>query len=152
LVTGTVLTVRSFTSESSVVVALKEGSATVTVHDSTRVVKAGEAVFVKNAAMRVPTAPELQEATSWNDKTLTIANRSLRDVLPQLKSWYGLDIKVLDRPLLDRPVTIQASLDSPREAITAVEQSANLKFGYEGAAKLMVFRDAGAAKANKGKK
>jgi len=141
-VTGTVLTVRNFTSEGSVVVALKEGTATVKVGDSTRTVGAGQAVFVKNSRMREPTQPELQEATSWNDKTLTIANRSLRDVLPQLRRWYGVDIKVLDLPLLDRPVSFQASLDSPKEAITGVEQSANVKFGYEG--KTMVFRDAAA--------
>lgn len=144
LVTGTVLTVRSFAAESAVVVALKEGTATVKVGDSTRTVGAGQAVFVKNSVMREPTAPELQEATTWNDKTLTIANRTLRDVLPQLRRWYGIDIKVVDLPLLDRPVSIQASLDSPKEAITAVEKSANVKFGYEG--KTMVFRDGAAAK------
>ena len=140
LVTGTVFTVRNFPAESSVVVALKEGSAIVKVGDSTRTLATGQAVFVKNSRMREPTAPELQEATSWNDKTLTIANRSLRDVLPQLRRWYGVDIKVLDLPLLDRPVSLQSSLDSPNEAITGVEKSANVKFGYEG--KTMVFRDA----------
>jgi ferric-dicitrate binding protein FerR (iron transport regulator) len=142
LVTGTVLTVRSFSAESAVVVALKEGTATVKVGDSTRTVGAGQAVLVKSNTMREPTTPELQEATSWNDKTLTIANRTLRDVLPQLKRWYGIDVKVVDLPLLDRPVSIQASLDSPKEAITAVEKSANVKFGYEG--KTMVFHDAAA--------
>ena len=141
-VTGTILTVRNFPAEGSVVVALKEGTATVKVGDSTRTVGAGQAVFVKESKMREPTAPELQEATTWNDKTLTIANRSLRDVLPQLRRWYGIDIKVLDLPLLDRPVSLQASLDSPKEAITGVEKSANVKFGYEG--KTMVFRDAAA--------
>jgi transmembrane sensor len=141
-VTGTVLTVRNFPSEGSVVVALKEGTATVKVGDSTRTIAAGHAVFVKDSRMREPTEPELQEATSWNDKTLTIANRSLRDVLPQLKRWYGIDIKVVDLPLLDRPVSLQASLDSPKEAISGVEKSANVKFGYEG--KTMVFHDAAA--------
>lgn len=149
-VTGTILTVRAFSSESSVVVALKEGTANVKVGDSVRVVSTGQALLVKNNVAREPTSLELQEATTWNDKTLTIANRPLRDVLPQLKRWYGLDIKVLDRPLLDRPVTMQASLDSPREAYTAVEKSANVKFGYEG--KTMVFRDAGPAPKAKAKK
>jgi ferric-dicitrate binding protein FerR (iron transport regulator) len=144
-VTGTQLTVRAFSSESAVVVAVKEGSANVKVGDSVRVVTGGHAVFVKNSAMREPTGTELEEATSWNDNTLTIANRQLRAVLPQLKRWYGVDIKVTDLPLLDRPVTLQASLDSPKEAITGVEQSANVKFGYEG--KTMVFTDA-----SKGKK
>lgn len=139
-VTGTVLTVRAFPSESSVVVALKEGSANVKVGDTIRVVKAGQAVFVKGKTIREPTPLELQEATTWNDNKLTIANRQLRDVLPLLKRWYGLDIKVVDTKLLDRPVTLQASLDSPKEAYTGVEQSANVKFGYEG--KTMVFTDA----------
>jgi transmembrane sensor len=140
LVTGTVLTVRAFPAESAVVVVLKEGNAIVKVGDSTRTVAAGHSVLVRNGAMREPSAPELQEATSWNDKTLTIANRQLRDVLPQLKQWYGLDIKVRDLPLLDRPVSMQASLDSPNEAIKGIEKSANVKFGYEG--KTMVFNDA----------
>src|SRR5207237_5711957 len=122
LVTGTVLTIRAFPSESSVVVALKDGTASVKVGDSTRVVGAGKALFVKNTAMREATTPELEEATSWNEQTLTIANRQLRDVLPQLRRWYGLDIKVLDAPLLDRMVTMQASLDSPKEAINAIQQ------------------------------
>jgi ferric-dicitrate binding protein FerR (iron transport regulator) len=144
VVTGTVLTVRSFSSESTVVVFLKEGSAGVSrvgSRDTARVVTAGHALVIpKSGAMRQPTGPELEEATSWNDHTLTVANRQLRDALPQLRRWYGIDIKVPDLPLLDRPVTIQASLDSPKEAITAIEQSANVKFGYDD--KTMVFRDA----------
>lgn len=149
LVTGTVLTVRAFSSESTVVVYLKEGSANVSradSRDSAQVVTAGHALVIPKAgAIRQPTGPELEEATSWNEHTLTIANRQLRDALPQLRRWYGVDIKVIDLPLLDRPVTIQASLDSPKEAITAIEQSANVKFGYED--KTMVFRDAKPGKA-----
>jgi len=140
VVTGTVLMVRAFASESAVVIALKEGTANVKVGDSTRAVKTGDALFVKKNVMREATAPELQEATTWNDKTLTISNRQLRDVLPQLKRWYGLDIKVVDLPLLDRSVSLQSSLDSQMEAIKGVESSANVKFGWEG--KTMVFRDA----------
>jgi ferric-dicitrate binding protein FerR (iron transport regulator) len=150
VVTGTVLTVRAFASESAVVVAVQQGGATVQVGDSLRAVTAGHAVLVSKKTMREPSAPELQEATTWNDKTLTIANRQLRDVLPQLKRWYGLDIKVLDRPLLDRMVTLQASLDSPNEAITGVSKSANVKFGYEG--KTMVFTDAKGASTKAAKK
>src|SRR5690349_1001084 len=152
LVTGTVLTVRAFASESAVVVALKQGSASVKVGDSIRVVGAGKAVLVKNQTMRDPTAGELAEATTWNEQTLTISNRQLRDVLPQLRRWYGLDIKVIDRTLLDRMVTMQASLDSPKEAINAVQQSANVQFAWAPDGKTMVFNDAKGAKATKGAK
>src|SRR6185503_5088604 len=96
----------------------------------------GKALLVtKTGETREPTPGELQEATTWVDHTLTVSNRQLRQVLPQLKRWYGVDIKVLDRP-----VSLQASLDSPKEAISGVEKSANVKFDYE--EKTMVFRDA----------
>jgi ferric-dicitrate binding protein FerR (iron transport regulator) len=139
-VTGTVLTIRTYPRDSSVVVALKEGTATVRVGDSTHAVRTGQALYVRKNEVRQATAGEVDEATSWNDHVLTISNRQLRDALPLLKDWYGDDIKVPDLPLLDRPVTIKASLDSPLEAIQAVEKSANVKFGYEG--KTMVFHDA----------
>lgn len=149
LVTGTKLTIRAYAAETSVVVALKEGSASVKVGDSVRAVPAGKAVVVKNKEIREATTPELEEATSWNDQTLTIANRQLRDVLPQLRRWYGLDIKVLDTKLLDRMVTIQASLDSQMEAIKAVEQSANVQFAWGEDRKTMTFKDAPASKGKK---
>ena len=142
VVTGTVLTVRSFGAESAVVVQVKEGTATVHVGDSTRTIAAGHAARVaRDGTMGEPSAAELSEATSLGDEhLLTISNRQLRAVLPQLKRWYGIDIKVPDLPLLDRMVTARASLDSPKEAISAVEKSANVKFGWEG--QTMVFRDA----------
>ena len=151
LATGTVLTVRAFPAETTVVVALKEGTASVKVGDSVRAIPSGKALLIRNKEIREPTTPELEEATSWNDQTLTIANRQLRDVLPQLRRWYGLDIKVLDAPLLDRMVTIQASLDSPKEAINAVQQSANVQFAWGADGKTMLFKDAPATAKKKKK-
>jgi transmembrane sensor len=139
--TGTILTVRAYPEDDAVTVFVKEGTVTMKVGDSTYTIAAGKALRAeKSGQVHEPTPEQLEEAISWNDHTVTIANRQLRDVLPQLKRWYGLDIKVLDLPLLDRPVSIRATADSPREAITAVEKSADLKFGYM--EKTMVFRDA----------
>jgi len=61
-------------------------------------------------------------------------------------------VKVPDLPLLDRDASFSVPLDSSRLAISQVEQSANVKFAYEGETK--VFRDAGgkAEKAEKAKK
>jgi ferric-dicitrate binding protein FerR (iron transport regulator) len=146
IATGTVFTLRAFAAESTLVVLVKEGSVNLRLGEAETPIAPGKALAVtKGGQMREPTPSELQEATSWADHTLTIANRQLREVLPQLKRWYGVDIKVLDLPLLDRPVSFQASLDSPKEAISGVEKSANVKFDY--ADKTMIFRDA----AKKGK-
>ena len=70
-------------------------------------------------------------------------------MLPQLKRWYGLDIKVVDRTLLDRMVSMQAALDSPKEAINAVQQSANVQFAWAPDGKTMVFNDAKGGKKKK---
>jgi ferric-dicitrate binding protein FerR (iron transport regulator) len=137
---GTVLTIRTFPADSSVIVVLKEGSAAVKLGDSTYTVAAGHALYAKGKAAREATQPEIEEATSWTDNVLTISNRQLREVLPQFKDWYGWDIKVPDLPLLDRQVTVKAPLDSPLEAVHAIEKSANLSFLREG--QMLVFRDA----------
>ena len=92
--------------------------------------------------MREPTRRSCRRRRRWNDKTLTIANRTLRDVLPQLKRWYGIDIKVVDLPLLDGPCRYRPRSTRRRRRSTGVEKSANVKFGYEG--KTMVFHDAAA--------
>jgi hypothetical protein len=52
--------------------------------------------------------------------------------------------------LLDRPVSIDSPLDSPGQAIGAIEKSANVKMTFEG--KKMIFQDAAAAKATASKK
>lgn len=139
--TGTDFVVRLYPGDSTVYAAVLEGTVQVKVGDSTRSVGRGAAIAVpKGGTIRDATADETAELTTWTEGKLTIANRKVRDVLPELKRWYGLDLKVPDVPLLDRPVTMTASLDSPMEAIKGVEQSAQLKFGYEG--ETMVFRDA----------
>jgi transmembrane sensor len=139
LVTGTDFTVRAVAADSSALVYVREGTVSVRTGDSVRSVAKGSGIAVTGGKFRELTPGETEELTTWSDGNLTISGRQLRVVLPELKRWYGLDIKVPDLPLLDRSVTIHAPLDSPQAAITEVEKSAGLKFGYEG--KTMVFRD-----------
>ena len=73
------------------------------------------------------------------------AGHALREVLPELKRWFGTDAQVNDTALLERTVTMDVPLDSPRQAIEAVEQSAGLKAVFEG--KKMFFEDAAVAAA-----
>ncbi|HKO15707.1 MAG TPA: FecR domain-containing protein [Gemmatimonadaceae bacterium] len=141
--TGTKLIVRSSAIDSSIVVQVREGSVTVGIVGVKQAhpLTAGQSLVVQSdGSMREPSAAELGEATTWLDHRVTIANRQLRYVAPELKRWYGLDIKVPDLTLLDRTATVDAPLDSVRDAISDVEQTAHVKFQYEGQA--MVFRDA----------
>ena len=137
---GTVFTVRKYRDETNVIVHVRQGNVDVRHRDNIRNVPQGSGVLVAgDGAMRVPTPEELQEAINWVDGTVTIAGRTLRYVLPQLKRWYGLDIKVPNTTLLDRQVFLSAAANSQREAIASVEQSGGLKFTYIG--ENMAFED-----------
>ena len=142
--TGTSFTVFAYPMDSTITVAVKEGKVTLEVPlgaKTKRTITAGKALFVsKGDTVREPSPVELAEATSWLDHKVTIANRQLRDAIDMFKRWYGMDIKVPDLPLLDRPVSVDANLDSSRAAIAQVENTAGVKFGWEG--QNMLFADA----------
>jgi ferric-dicitrate binding protein FerR (iron transport regulator) len=138
--TGTKFTVRKFADDSNLVVHVKEGTVELRRGEEIRTVGNGMSYLVTSGGrMRVPSSEELSEASTWADGIVTIVGRDLRYVVPQLKRWYGLDIKVPDTPLLDRKVFLSAALNSPKEALMSVEKSGGLKFTYVG--ENMVFQD-----------
>ena len=145
---GTTFTVRKFRDEDVVLVHVKQGNVDVRHGETIRNVPEGQALKVaQDGSMQPPTPEEVSELTSWADGTLTIPGRTLRYVLPQMKRWYGLDIKVPNTALLDRQVFLSAAVNSPREAIASVEKSGGLKFTYVG--ENMVFEDTVPTRATK---
>ena len=141
VVTGTALTVRTYPDESSVAVHVRSGAATLRAGGTDYALVAGRALLVENeSAVREPTPAELAETISWTERTVTIADRPLRELVPEMNRWYGLDIKVRDTTLLARIGTVDAPLDSLRAAIADVERSAGVEFAYEDAGKTMIFR------------
>lgn len=146
LARGTVFTVRKYRDEDNVIVHVKQGNVDVKRGETLRNVPQGMALVVAtDGAMRVPTSEEVQEAINWVDGNVTIAGRTLRYVLPQMKRWYGLDIKVPNMALLDRQVFLSAPANSQREAIASVEASGGLRFTYIG--ENMAFEDTAASRA-----
>lgn len=143
---GTQFTVRRYREDSSVTVFVRDGEVEVRYGDGqTRTVAKGTGFTVPdNGAPSVPSNEALDEASTWVDGNVTIVGHKLRYVLPQLKRWYGLDIHVENMALLDRQVFVRAAVNSPKEAITSVEQSGGLKFTYIG--ENMAFEDTAATK------
>jgi ferric-dicitrate binding protein FerR (iron transport regulator) len=135
---GTNFTVRAYPADSSVTVVVGAGSVEVRQGKQAQTVPAGKSVFLTGNTMRAASTDERDAADAWRNGTLAVTNRPLRDVLPQLRRWYGLDIHAEQPTLLDRPVSFRASLDSSRQAIRGVESSTGLEFGYMGPN--MVFR------------
>jgi ferric-dicitrate binding protein FerR (iron transport regulator) len=146
---GTSFSVRAYPEDSATTVVVSQGDVDVREGKVVRPLAAGNALLIAHGqAPRIASPDEREEADGWRNGNLTVTNRTLRDVLPQLKRWYNLDVMVPDSALLARKVTLRASLDSSRQAIRGVEQSTGLQFGYRG--QNMVFEEA-AGKPTSGK-
>ena len=93
----------------------------------------GGVVITEGAPLREATADEKGEVMAWKAGTLKITNKPLKSALASIKRWYGYDIMVAKPEMLNRPVTLTASLDSAMQAVAGVEKSTGLLFGYYGA-------------------
>jgi transmembrane sensor len=140
--TGTTFGVHAFPADSEVTVVAREGSVTVKATGGTRDVAAAKGLVVTKAGViRDATQHDLDRALGWTEDRLVIVDRPLRDALREMARWYGYDIKVRDSTLLNRSVSVTARLQSPRDAIAALERSSKLKFDYEDEGRTMVLRD-----------
>ncbi len=146
--TGTSFTVRSYADDPYATIVVNEGTVELRQGDGRTMAAAGDAlVLVTGSAARKATAEERDAADAWRRGTLLVSNEPLRRVLPLMKRWYGLTIVAKDTALLTHKVSMRASLESSREAISAIEQSAGVTFGYVG--QNMVFLPATSAPAKK---
>lgn len=138
IATGTTIAVRLYPNDPVAMVRVPEGTATLKVDKQVRPVTAGQTVIIEpNGTIREPTPAELALATNWTDRRVTMS-RKLRDVVAELNRWYGVEIKVPELKVLEKPASVDASLDSLRVAIAQVEKSADVEFAYVG--QTMVFR------------
>ena len=148
---GTKFTVTRYTRDDSVtIVNVKEGTVDIKFGENVRNVGTGLSYLITDSGeMRVPSTEQIQDAAAWVDGTVIITGRPLRYVIPMMKRWFGLEIRVPDEQLLDRIVFLSAPMNSRMEAIKAVEKSAGVKFTYVG--DNMVFQDTTPSRSTKTK-
>ena len=138
--TGTAFTVSAYPGDPGVTVVVSEGSVDVRQGDVSHPLAAGAALVVRDDGTTHPANDaERAEASGWTSGTLAVENRPLKEALAMMKRWYGYEIRVPKVALLERRVTMRASLDSGMQAIRLVEQSSGLEFGYAG--QNMVYRE-----------
>jgi ferric-dicitrate binding protein FerR (iron transport regulator) len=137
---GTAFVVSARWSDTAVLVKVTEGSVGVRVGKSgTTTVEANHTVLVDAAGVvREATADEAEEAASWAGGKLTMINRPLREILPQLLRWYKVDASVRDLSLLDRQATLRTTLDSGSVALSDVAKSAGLTITMDGSRTVLV--------------
>ncbi|HEY2164038.1 MAG TPA: FecR domain-containing protein [Gemmatimonadaceae bacterium] len=147
IATGTKFAISSYPEDSSAAVFVQGGSVTIKLAKQTSVVAAGQAMVADKSGIHALSDDAKAESFSWLDNKMIIHQKPLRHVVAVLGRFFNSDVKVPDAPLLDRPTSIDSPLDSAMLAIKQIEQSANVKFGYEGQNK--VLRDAGPKSAAK---
>jgi ferric-dicitrate binding protein FerR (iron transport regulator) len=140
IATGTKFAVTAYPEDSSASLLVQEGSVTIKMGKQTAVVAAGQAMVADASGIKPLGDDDKAEAFGWLDKKMVVHQKPLRHVILVLGRFFNSDVKVPDKPLLDRPTSIDAPLDSAMLAIKQIEQSANVKFAYEGQNK--VLRDA----------
>lgn len=137
---GAEFAVRDFADEPLRFVLAKADGVRVKVGESERTLKSGELIAIpRGGAMRDATAEEATQAFSWLDGKLVLRDVAVRNAMHELFRWYGLDIAVVDTLTLDRKVSLEATLESTKEVIAAMESGAQLKF--EWVENRMTFKD-----------
>lgn len=142
--TGTSFAVSTFGADSTLAVMVKEGTVTVKDGKQSSSVSANQTVIADRSGIRPASADEQQSYFGWLGGSVAAKGR-LRDVVDALNRWFGADAKLPDLKLIDRQASFQASLDSMKQAVTQIEQSANVRYVNAGAEN--VFEDATGAKA-----
>lgn len=128
---GAEFAVRDFADEPVRFVLARADGVRVQIGESARTLKAGEMVAIpRGGALRDATAAETAQAFSWLDGKLVLRDIAVRDAMHELFRWYGLDIAVVDTLTLDRKLSLDATLESTKEVIAAMESGAQLKFEW----------------------
>jgi ferric-dicitrate binding protein FerR (iron transport regulator) len=140
IATGTKFAITAYPEDSSARVLVQEGTVTIKMGKQTSAVAAGQAMVADASGIHALNDDDKAESFSWLDKKMVVHQKPLKHVILVLARFFNSDVKVPDAPLLERPTSIDAPLDSAMLAIKQIEQSANVKFGYEGQNK--VLRDA----------
>lgn len=131
---GATVDVTNYPGDKAAFIRVRAGSAAVKslTTGTTQTLSAGSVLAIApDGQTSTPNATAVSEAFGWVDKQFVVSNQTLGSVLPLLVRWYGLELKVPDKSLLSRPVTMSASLESSREVIAALEKAANVQFGYQ---------------------
>jgi len=127
-----------------VVVRVRAGQAIAIVGKERRTLSEGQALYIDTTgAMRPATSAEVANGVGWTDGKFVADSEPLQVVVRELQRWYGLILFIKDKSLVDRPVTMSASLDSQGDALKALEKGGKLSFGYDPTGKNMELRDAG---------
>ena len=130
--TGGSFAVRAYKDDPAIIVRVKEGEVKIDAAKESRTVAAGKAISIaKDGTMSEPAADVVDQALGWTEGKVDFTNTPLKVVMAEMARWYDLPVTTKDTSLYSRPVTMAVALDSKKDAIAALEQSASVKFTYD---------------------
>jgi ferric-dicitrate binding protein FerR (iron transport regulator) len=120
--------VRAYGGEGRVVIRVDDGEVELRTKTGARVLAAGErlVVYGDGGESRLSERDGM-EALGWTTGTFLVERRPLRQVLPELARWFKLEFDLREPALLDRLVTLEVGLDSPRAVVEALETGGRLR-------------------------
>ena len=124
--------VRAYKDDPAIIVRVKEGDVKVDSPKESKTISAGKSIAVaKDGTMSEPAPAEVDQALGWTEGKVDFTNTPLKVVMAEMARWYDLPVTTKDTSLYSRPVTMAVALDSKKDAIAALEQSASVKFTYD---------------------
>jgi ferric-dicitrate binding protein FerR (iron transport regulator) len=130
--TGGSFAVRAYNDDPAIIVRVKEGEVKVDSPKESRTVAAGKSIAVaKDGTMSEPSGDAVDQALGWTDGKVDFTNAPLKLVMTEMARWYNIPVTTKDTSLYSRPVTMAVALESSKEAIAALEESASVKFTYD---------------------
>jgi transmembrane sensor len=116
-VLGTSFSVRSYATDTAVQVVVAEGRVAV---GSTVLGTGDVAMKMPGRAIVVSRGTAVTERLAWAEGRLVFSGVLLRDAIPDLERWYGIEIEVTDPILLDRLVTTTLGTTTASRAMELV--------------------------------
>lgn len=125
-VLGTSFLVRHYPDESAVRVTVAEGKVAL----EQTVLTVGEAGTAGKQGTSVTRDVNIAAALAWTTGRLVFDKASFREIIPDLSRWYGINIKVLDKSLLDRRINTTLVNETASQAVSLIAQAldAEVKF------------------------
>jgi len=114
-VLGTTFAVRQYSGiDSTTNVTVAQGKVSV----GGQAVTSGEIATVSlSGSVRIERGADMSRALAWTTGSLVYQQVALRQMIPELERWYGIDITVVSPQLLDRRVSAVFLVKSPGEAL-----------------------------------
>lgn len=144
---GTEFAVRAYRAESSVRVAVSSGSVAIRRGMSgapAAVLSPRDVAFVGDTGkVRVARGVDVSTYTAWTEGRLIFNDTPLSQVAQELERWYGVEVRITDKALLERHVTATFESESLNEILRVIGLMLDARYVRTG--NLIEFKGSGAA-------